>query len=891
MEVEQTFKIDKFRGKLYSLTPESEWKDVGTGFVRLVEKDDPPGLRHLVFHEESEGKVLHDRPVAGEGTYQLQGAGERQTIIVWEDPQSHQDFAISFQEFTGTMEIWQALSKPPAQPENRLLPLPTLANLGALSRHLMQVPPSQREGLAGECITPNFLNALRETFHTVEDLGQEDQLRDIWLIAKGIFLLSNQKLTERYLRSDVYEDIMGMLEYDDGLPLDKRLPHRQVLKVKVRFNDVISFESQDVVERIHLNYRLQYLKDIVLPRLLDDGSFVALTQMIHTNLAAILDHLQSNKQLMQRLFQQIKQQDLQSLAFLQDVCRLAKILPPSERAALYDKFLQEKLFEVLIPFLSCSAKDEPSNPRHCAVEVLLLAVLHDPAHLRAFLTSSRDRSMKEHQDGVRPGRILLSELIRLMLTEVDQGVQSQIAELLKFVMDPSTLEFRERDTALDVFYEDGALDELVRPLREALPSRGPMRFSHQLICELVAFAVTNHGYRARVYIARHGLGQQIVRLFADEKNRSLQLAPIRLLKAMVASKDDAYHRYLTKHGLFAPLMRSFQFSVTPPALGGNLLVSATLDLLELIRLENFKALVDHICTKHGPMLEEHVPKFKTLEMFFLRHQQNLEYEAFPPDQHSSGGPMQRVGRQQTKPARARSPGREDSDDDEAYFESEDDEQVAENPQAGGTDVQVASSQQPKATGQVIEGSQSLPTATTTVTDAPLGNQDSGQPALKELLLGYDDDDDDDHTPPVPPTSPEAAVDDASTSAETQGTGFEIETDEAKTEKLRAEAAVAAAAAAAAVAGSNVGSDDIETTNEVKEVTLEESATLMTPVGEEPIEESSKPIEEEELRSAEASQPSSEIGSEIAEDLARAPSAKAKAETRSLNHVVKRMKVN
>jgi protein phosphatase-4 regulatory subunit 3 len=244
MEVEQTYKKDKFRGKLYSLTQESEWKDVGTGFVCIDEKDDPPGLRHLVFHEESEGKVLHDRPVAGEGVYQLQGSGDRQTIIVWEDPQSHQDFAISFQDVSGTTEIWQALSRPPAQPEKRLLPLPTLANLGALSRHLIQVPPSQREGLAVECISPSFLNTLRETFHTVEDLGQEEQLRDIWLIAKGIFLLSNQKLTERYLRYDVYEDVMGMLEYDEGLPHDKRLPHRQVLKVKVRFNDVISFESQ-----------------------------------------------------------------------------------------------------------------------------------------------------------------------------------------------------------------------------------------------------------------------------------------------------------------------------------------------------------------------------------------------------------------------------------------------------------------------------------------------------------------------------------------------------------------------------------------------------------------------------------------------------------------------
>merc|ERR1719446_89830 len=203
-----------------------------------------------------------------------------------------------------------------------------------------------------ECLGPPFIKELRESFHTAEDLGSEEHLTHLWLIAKGIFVLSNQRLTERYLRQDMYEDVMGMLEYDEGLPREKRLPHRQVLQVKVRFNDVLSMENQEVIERIHLNYRLQYLKDIILPRLLDDASFVSLTQMIHANLATILDHLQSNVTLIQRLFQQIRGKDLQSLAFLQDVCRLAKILPPGERAALYDKFLAEKLFEVLLPFLS-----------------------------------------------------------------------------------------------------------------------------------------------------------------------------------------------------------------------------------------------------------------------------------------------------------------------------------------------------------------------------------------------------------------------------------------------------------------------------------------------------------------------------------------------------------
>merc|ERR1719253_810922 len=127
--------------------------------------------------------------------------------------------------------------------------------------------------------------------------------------------------------------------------------------------------------------------------------------MIHANLASILDHLQSNVALVQRLFQQIRQKDIQSLAFLQDVCRLAKILPPGERAALYEKFLQEKLFEVILPFLSQMGEGLTSNPRHIAVEVLLLSTLHDASHLRNFLVHSyiNARKMKELGDSTNHG--------------------------------------------------------------------------------------------------------------------------------------------------------------------------------------------------------------------------------------------------------------------------------------------------------------------------------------------------------------------------------------------------------------------------------------------------------------------------------------------------------
>lgn len=720
MDTEQAQIKQKFRGKLYALSEDQAWEDTGTGFASIIGVGEN---RRLVFRSEESSEVLHDRPIFPADSYQLQGEGEGQTIIVWEDAEMSKDWALSFQDPDGTNEIWESIcGESVVSDEKRFLPLPKLGNLSDLCRMLTCVPPSQREVLAAECMTPKFISGLQEAFHTAEDLNNDEALSSLWHMAKGIFLLSNPKLTERYLKNDVYEDILGMLEYDTGLSVDRRIAHRQVLKLKVKYNDVLVFDDQDTLDRIHLNYRLGYLKDIVLPRLLDDAALMTLQQMIHQHLQIILEHLQKNDKLLDALFQQLQQKNLHCLLLLQDICRQAKFIQPADRAALYEKMVERQLFEFLVPFFEESEPEKQARFASTggfeytgppvATEILLLSVnTNDPSHLRRFLTAENSTE----------GRTLLSHIIRIMLTEQDLGVQVQISDMLKIVMDPTALENRERDRCLDVFYERGAFDEIMAPLRaDAKTPVGPSAlFGLQIICELLSFAVQQHGLRAKIYVMRHSLAQNAVKLMAMPQ-RFLQLAPVRLLRAIVGTKDDAYHRYLMKNGLFTPMMRNFAQSLQPPALGGNLLVSVTLEVLEFIRVENIKILVDHICSKHSEVLRANAPKFKTLEGLLLKHQQNLEYEAFPPEHFNAGGPMAAGGG--AARGRQRSPGREDSDDDEAYFESLDDDDDTQT--SAGKTVTTTPGANETANTDTPDASPEVPTA-----------------GLKGLLGGYEDEDD------------------------------------------------------------------------------------------------------------------------------------------------------
>lgn len=59
-------------------------------------------------------------------------------------------------------------------------------------------------------------------------------------------------------------DVIGCLEYDPDLQTAQQ--HRQFLSTAVVFKEVVPITSQDVLSKIHQTYRIQYLKDVILPR-------------------------------------------------------------------------------------------------------------------------------------------------------------------------------------------------------------------------------------------------------------------------------------------------------------------------------------------------------------------------------------------------------------------------------------------------------------------------------------------------------------------------------------------------------------------------------------------------------------------------------------------------
>lgn len=631
----------RHRGKLYLLSEVSAWEDKGTGLVSIIAADEG---KRLIVRDENSDVLLHDRPVLpNDDSYRLQGDGAAKSILVWEDVGLEKDCALSFQDAESAQEIFSELCGEKAK---RLLPFPEVEHLPELARALTFVLPSQKEALANECLDERFIAALRQAFHTAEDSHNPQDLMLLWRIARGVFMLANHALTRRYMRHDMFEDTMGMLEFDEGLPEDRRICHRQVLKVAVRFKQVLSFQDAELLERIHLNYRLQYLKDYALARVLDDAALASLTQLVIMNNNYLLDYLRQNDALLSQLFDGLKNKDMQSLLFLQDACRLAKTMPPSERKLLYEKMMQHQLFSVLQQFLT--EEPEPKDgtegpvPRHMAMEVLALSTLSDASHLRRYLLG-----------GQQEVPAFLGNLICLLLADPDHGVQSQVADVLQLVMDPSQVAPKSRAAFLDALYGHGVLEFIAKPLMDLtdieaeadtsrLSSSGC--FAIQTICELLAFAVASHGQRPEALIKKNSLAQKALVVAAASGHKYLQLAPIRLVKAMTKAEDHMYLFHMLDTGVFGLIWKILEQSCQPPSMGGGLLAAAVSELLEVIRLQNAKPLVWHICTEYEGTLRSLAPRLKVAEALLARHEKNREEEAERRHKAKASNALRRMAR-------------------------------------------------------------------------------------------------------------------------------------------------------------------------------------------------------------------------------------------------------
>ncbi|EMC99020.1 hypothetical protein BAUCODRAFT_22318 [Baudoinia panamericana UAMH 10762] len=713
---------ERKRVKVYELK-NNDWYDRGTGFCSgqifqtpTSTQDNPDG-RIIVVSEDEPDRVLLETHITKDDGYQKQ----QDTLIVWTETNGV-DMALSFQEAEGCAGIWDFVSDIQQRlstlaPDDGLsddlpdpvhaviLPQPELGRLDEVDNAIRgaSTSPAGRDALVKFVMSPEQMYILKLA-PLVEEAERRESVSDLHRlcnIVKHLILLNDTSIIEFVVTDQAIMGVVGALEYDPDFP-SHRANHRQYLSDSSKFKEVVPIAHPEIRKKIHYTYRLLYLKDVVLARILDDPTFSVLNSLIFFHQVDIVNHLQANQSFLDDLFNIFADSSdefrlskrKEAVLFIQNCCAVSKNIQAQSRAQLYQNFIHHGLFAVI----TFALRHHDAAVRVAGTDILVALIDHDPHMVRNHIFNS----MKEK---VTP---LTDTLIELLLVEVDLGVKSQMADAIKILLDPTStngLEMMRAGQAnseimakrggamngvggngpqvspqteafIEKFYKESAL-RLFKPLKD-LEFRPTVRdlsvqetslMTH--LVEVLSFFVRQHTYRSKLFILSENLHARIAQLLGCS-HKYMKLTALKWFRTCVGLNDEFHNRQLIQHRLFEPIL-GIVYETMPR---NNLLNSACLEIFEYIRQgSGIKQLIVHLVEQYRTRLMEitYVNTFNALVQKYDAMQEAMQQGYVP----SSNGTEDVSYSQEGTPAQMvngqRFAGLKEMDnDEEAYFNAEDD---------------------------------------------------------------------------------------------------------------------------------------------------------------------------------------------------------------------------
>lgn len=432
------------------------------------------------------------------------------------------------------------------------LPDPTLDNLEAIEKLVRAASFSQmdRDTLTSCVLRENYIAKLLPLVTEAEQRRRLPELHWLCNIMKSLILLNDNDIVERVVSDEAISGVVGALEYDPEFPTHKA-NHRQYLNDQSRYREVVPIQNPEIRFKIRQTWRLQYLKDVVLARILDDPTFSVLNSLIFFNQVEIVHHLQNNAVFLNELFAvfELRQSDSRkkedAVQFLHQCAAIAKNLQLPARTNLYANFINHGLFSVI----AFAIKHPSPSMRTTGIDLLNALLEHDPVMMRSYMLKA-----------ITDNRVPLTDMIiDLLHVEGDLGVKNQLAEAVKIFLDPSVLiqdppsretpKLRNYMGTTDMaqrHFEESAR-KLFVPLKQlesrqcgmAFPLSSPInltavvsRFTFQEaalyshLVDILSFFVRQHPGRSKMFMYTESLTPRVAQLlFVSQKHLKLSMFP------------------------------------------------------------------------------------------------------------------------------------------------------------------------------------------------------------------------------------------------------------------------------------------------------------------------------------------------------------------------------
>ncbi|KAI9057414.1 DUF625-domain-containing protein [Trametes sanguinea] len=323
------------RVKVYELIG-SRWVDQGTAFCFGDFQDNEALL--IARAEEDYNRIILSTTIRANDVYQRQ----QETLIVWTEPDGV-DYALSFQDPEGCAEVWHFIeevqrhmnasedmaltSSPligPEGPETSLttaniirsgrLPQPQMGIIGEIDTAIKALARTAlvKERVCEYIQNEEYIKALIDVFNQAEDLESLADLHALFGCMQTILLLNEHSLYEHILDDEMFMGVVGILEYDPEFP-NYKANYREFLRDTSRFHQPIAIRDEAIQRKIHHTYRLQFLKDVVLARAIDDSTFNVLNSSIIFNQIDIINHVQNDQLFLREIAGMFMDDDLLAL--------------------------------------------------------------------------------------------------------------------------------------------------------------------------------------------------------------------------------------------------------------------------------------------------------------------------------------------------------------------------------------------------------------------------------------------------------------------------------------------------------------------------------------------------------------------------------------------------
>lgn len=119
----------------------------------------------------------------------------------------------------------------------------------------------------------------------------------------------------------------------------------------VKFKQIVVIENEQILNTIHLVYRLTYLRDTAIARFIDDSVLQNLNSLLYMNSQEIVNHIFQNKDILAELLGKMRSASMQvkhdAIEFFMEVCQMSKNMQMAARYCFFETMNSFNLIEIL----------------------------------------------------------------------------------------------------------------------------------------------------------------------------------------------------------------------------------------------------------------------------------------------------------------------------------------------------------------------------------------------------------------------------------------------------------------------------------------------------------------------------------------------------------------